>query len=928
MSLSPSEWAQVLERLEKALELPASQQEAWLDSQEPASAEQAQMLRQLLAERAAVESAAFLGALPGLGAMPVAGFGDLAPGHQVGPYRLISELGQGGMASVWLAERADAAHRRQVALKLPFGGPLAGQLQERFARERQILSTLSHPNIASVLDAGADGPQPWLAMEYIEGKAITDWAQERGLDVRARLRLFVQVLRAVQHAHAQLVIHRDIKPGNVLVDSNGQVKLLDFGVAKLLGEDLAANPALTKLGARALTPQYASPEQISGLPLATSSDVYSLGVLLYQLLTDQLPYEMRRASPVALEEAILAARVERPSSLAADPATRRALRGDVDTIVMKALQRQPAQRYASAEAFAQDIERWLRSQPILARPASRTYRLGRLLWRHRIAFATGTLVMLTLLAATGVSMWQARIAQREARRAEAVQQFLTETLSYNEPDKANGRELSARELLDLSAGRIATRFSDDAATQAALHHAVGGIYSELGEYERAEPHLRRAASIYEVVGQRGSRAHVDALFALCEALNEMSSFAPARDAALRAEAEAQRAFGARNSWSARLLAERAWADYHLGKPAIAIALGEQALAQQRQIGGETSRDYQRIVGILVNFYNGSGKVQQALALQRRAVQLGARTPGYSEGDRLMDRYNLARSRFSTGDIRGLEEDLRELAPQLEKHFGARHDRSIVTVGLWAQTLARVGRFDEAVTLQRGNLERVLARTPVDDELVALGQLQLALVLKFAGRYAAALAPGRLGLASYDTLYSEPTNYRERARTIVGEILVGLGRRSEGEALLRAAAANAARLGDASSAVGADAQLVLAISTRNAALATRACPAIAAGTGSESASSLRCRTIAAWLDALSAAPPERAAAVSKFLVLRDRLLPVLADGQALREELLEMEAAAIEPFDPSRAAQLRDGYRAGFERLFRRPPVPADLHVLH
>jgi eukaryotic-like serine/threonine-protein kinase len=219
----------------------------------------------------------------------------------IGPSRLISELGYGGMASVWLAERGDAAHGRRVALELPFvdSGPFdrgrARVIAERFARERGILSHLNHPHIASVLDAGSDGLQPWLAMEYVDGRLLLDYAQEKQLDTRARLQLFLQVLRAVQYAHEQLVIHRDIKPSNVLVDNTGEVKLLDFGVAKLLETDGVTNETeLTTLGGRAMTPQYASPEKIAGDALGAASDVYSLGVLLHQLLTGKLPYVLKR----------------------------------------------------------------------------------------------------------------------------------------------------------------------------------------------------------------------------------------------------------------------------------------------------------------------------------------------------------------------------------------------------------------------------------------------------------------------------------------------------------------------------------------------------------------------------------------------------------------------------------------------------------
>ncbi len=273
-----------------------------------------------------------------------------------------------------------------MALKLPYAGPRAHVIAGRFARERAILSTLNHPHIAQVLDAGNDRGQAWLAMEYVDGTPITTYATDQALDVRARLRLFGPVLQAVQHAHAQLIIHRDLKPSNVMVATDGSVKLLDFGVAKLLEADgAAAQTVLTQLGGRAMTPQYASPEQVAGRPLGVASDVYSLGVLLYELLTGKLPYRLQRDTAAALEEAILAAQVVRPSAAVADLRAARALRGDVDTIVLKALAIDPARRYASATALADDIERHLQALPIRARNASVGYRWRRALERHRLA---------------------------------------------------------------------------------------------------------------------------------------------------------------------------------------------------------------------------------------------------------------------------------------------------------------------------------------------------------------------------------------------------------------------------------------------------------------------------------------------------------------------------------------------------------------
>jgi eukaryotic-like serine/threonine-protein kinase len=359
--------------LEVALSLEAEERDAWLQTLPPAQQPFVPLLTSLLA-KASVETDRFLESPIGLA---LEGLGDFAdepdqPGDEVGPYRLIRELGAGGMATVWLAERSDGVLHRQVALKLPHEGWTTRQA-ERMARERDILGTLEHPRIARLYDAGvtAEG-RPWMAMECVDGVAIDTYCKGHELDVQQRLRLFVQVIDAVAHAHARLIVHRDLKPSNILVTPEGEVRLLDFGVAKLLaaGPDaggLSLDANITQRAGRAMTPDYASPEQIAGKPVGVATDLYSLGVVLYELLTGQRPYRLERQSAAALEEAILAIDVPRASvRVQGDKALQRRLRGDLDTILAKALQKDPAQRYTSAEAFAADLQRHLDGEPVHA----------------------------------------------------------------------------------------------------------------------------------------------------------------------------------------------------------------------------------------------------------------------------------------------------------------------------------------------------------------------------------------------------------------------------------------------------------------------------------------------------------------------------------------------------------------------------------
>jgi eukaryotic-like serine/threonine-protein kinase len=428
------------------------------------------------------------------------------PGDDVGPWRLLRELGAGGMATVWLAERSDGHLRRQVALKLPRLS-WAPDLKQRMARERDILASLEHPRIARLYDAGVTAQsRPWLAMEFVDGVSITDHAQTQQLDVRERLALFVPVLRAVQHAHAQLVIHRDIKPANVLVDREGRVKLLDFGVAKLIDagapqtseHPAAGSGVATEFGGRALTPQYASPEQVAGQSLGTASDVYSLGVLLYELLTGALPYTLERQTVAAMEDAILSAQIRRPSQAAVDANTAKALRGDVDTLVLMALQTQPSKRYASAEAFAQDIERYLKHLPILAQPDSLGYRLRKLWMRQKLLVSAGALVTTLLITGVAAVIWQAHQTRQQAERAEAVQALLLDvfrTSSARQADPQRARNVTARELLEIGAQRLEGKLADQPRTRLALLGVMRTLHLELGLETRAAEFAREAVAL-------------------------------------------------------------------------------------------------------------------------------------------------------------------------------------------------------------------------------------------------------------------------------------------------------------------------------------------------------------------------------------------------------------------------------------------------
>ena len=515
LNASRRDWHDVFKLLDTALDLDAPSQSAWLDALGPEQARLSPLLRDLLQVHAAVGTGDFLCTPPSFVFAPPATGHEAAAQSLVGPYRLLREIGQGGMASVWLAERADGLLERQVALKLPhanWGTASWGMatFADRLGRERNILASLTHPNIARLYDAGvADDGRPFLALEYVDGEPIDVYAKAQALPVRSRVGLIVQVARAVAHAHARLVVHRDLKPANILVDAAGQSHLLDFGIAKLVdpqfGDALEDGPAtqLTQSFGRALTPDYASPEQIRGDAIGTASDVYSLGVVLFELLTGERPYRLKKGlGAAALAEAIGRTEVPRASSTVADPALRRQLSGDLDAIVALALARASGERYRTIDALADDLERHLRGEPVQARPHSRWYHVERWVRRHKIETAIAlalplaalggayaqVLVLLALAAGATLALWQRNRALQQAERACAAQEraeqvkgFITSIFTQAVPRAGRGGAVTAADLLHAAARRVETDLAGQPEVAAELGVLIGAGFNELGE---------------------------------------------------------------------------------------------------------------------------------------------------------------------------------------------------------------------------------------------------------------------------------------------------------------------------------------------------------------------------------------------------------------------------------------------------------------
>ncbi|MDP9004661.1 MAG: serine/threonine-protein kinase [Verrucomicrobiota bacterium] len=426
-------------------------------------------------------------------------------GRQFGAYQVIREIGRGGLGAVYLAARSDDEYRKQVAIKLVRRGLDTEDILRRFRNERQILAQLDHPNIARLIDGGTtqDG-LPYFVMEYVEGEPIGGYCDTHGLATSERLNLFRKVCAAVTYAHQNLVIHRDLKPSNILVTQEGEPKLLDFGIAKLLGPE---EEAQTMIGQQIMTPEYASPEQVKSETITTVSDVYSLGVLLYELLTGRRPYRLKTRTAEEIGRAITDQEPERPSTAAGGtssnpaedpdskscPSNPRSLRGDLDNIVLMAMRKEPARRYTSVGQFSEDIRRHLDGLPVIARKDTVAYRAERFVSRHRIGVAAATLILLSLIGGIIATLIQVRTSHRERAKAEAISNFLGRTLNASNPDKNPNGQPTVKDILDDASKRLAAdALSDQPEVRAELQRIVGESYFSLGQYDLAEQNLTAA----------------------------------------------------------------------------------------------------------------------------------------------------------------------------------------------------------------------------------------------------------------------------------------------------------------------------------------------------------------------------------------------------------------------------------------------------
>ena len=780
--MDPERWQRLQDLFVAARAADGEERERLLQEQALGDPELAEQARLLLAADA---KPGIIDALAPQFASVAALLSDTAP-VRIGAYRVVGEVGRGGAGVVYLADRADGEFQHRVAIKLIGTSDAADPLHQRFLTERQILAGLVHPNIARLLDGGiADDGRPYLVMEYVDGLPITKYCDDHRLDLQDRLRLFADVCAAVQHAHQNLVIHRDLKPGNILVSADGRVHLLDFGIAKLMNPALAAvQSPPTHHDSRMMTPEYASPEQVRGEPLTTASDIYSLGVLLYELLCGCPPYQLSTGSPAEMVTAVCEQDPERPSARArrADRRTpsgvaqsrgtstdrlARLLDGDLDGIVLMAMRKEPGRRYASADMLRQDIDRYLAGLPVLAHKGSRRYRLGKFLRRHRIEAIASAIVLAALLVGLSVAVIEGRRASRERDRAEqalaestAVTNFLVELFRAGDPTDSPPAHLSARDLLQRGALRAA-ELSTQPIAHARLLDVIGQMSFHLGLLDEAQSRLEQAVAIRRSTASAPPLDLASSLIHLSWVHRTRRDYDTARQLVTEALDIRRAALPADHADIADALYELGWLSFGPEQE----RLYRQALAVLPDTAPTAERRVTWLQALSTNLRR-QGRMDEAVAADRDALELAERrlgtehhVTGYAmihladhvkdivqdveAAERLLRRgLDLVARQFGTHSVRLLH-GLNSLAdllgdrgdPQAEQLYrralaisrsatGPEHPRVADQLHNLAGELARQGRTSEAEALAREALDLSIRTLGARHQIVTTSRLPL------------------------------------------------------------------------------------------------------------------------------------------------------------------------------------------------------------
>lgn len=739
MSATAIDWLRVKQLFAQAMDQPPDERDGWLQTACEGNAALLNELRSLFAAQAAPDR---MGGTVSHLLSPLLADEDCGPGvdERIGPYRLLKLLGEGGMGRVFLAERADGQFHQQVALKLIRAEFASSELRERFLRERDILARLAHPNIAQLHDGGvsADG-SPYFTLEYVEGEPVTRWCDERRMGIAERLRLLLKICEAVQYAHRNLVVHRDLKPSNILVTVDGEPKLLDFGIAKPLDE--TDQRGLTQAQSQPMTREYAAPEQVLGEPVTTATDVYALGVLLYELLCGHSPYARAERGEISWPKAIIEEAPEpltralaRPMRVddeeqttdaaivrgAAVPMLHRALRGDLERIAQRALEKAPEARYATVEAFADDLRAHLEGRALPG--GNRRYRMAKFLRRHRAGVAASALIAALAIAGVAGIVYQARETAKQARTVTAVKDFLLSLFNASSPNEAKGRDLSVRELLDRGSSQIDHGLETQPQLRSELQGVLGRIYFQLGQYDQARA-LQQSALALGVSSTPLAKATLKRQFA--ETLAVRGNFADA-------EPLIEQASDAFEDDGVNIVERiRTW----IARSGIAQKAGKSALAEEyAQRAVELARVPDIPKELLGNALSAQGlaewdlrNVPKSEALYREALAIHRTAFGDADLRVATDRQNLTLALRNLGRYNEALEQARENLAICEKILGPQHPdvaRALSTLGT---TLYHMAHYEEAEQVLRRGV--AVARNSLgDNPITATALNNLGLVL--------------------------------------------------------------------------------------------------------------------------------------------------------------------------------------------------------
>jgi serine/threonine-protein kinase len=708
---------------------------------------------------------------------PVVDPGEGAPsavlpiGESIGPYNILESLGEGGMGTVYLAEREGAGFTQRVALKLMRAGFADPLLERRLLSERRILARLEHPGIARLIDGGATAAgQPYFAMEYVEGSTVIDYCDRNRLTVPERLRLFLDICAPVHYAHQQLVVHRDLKPTNIQVNEEGRPKLLDFGIAKLLDPTQGLEGATRT--APWLTPAYASPEQIRGEQVGTPSDIYALGILLYEMVVGRRPYEFSSRSPAEIERVVCeqppeppSVAVTRPPPSLLDGSTtgptadalsqvrrstpvrlRKLLSGDLDTIVLKALAKEPSRRYASAQQLADDIKRYLDGRPVLARPDTLRYRAGKFVRRHRTSVAAVVLVTVSLIGGILAAAWQARrateqaaIAQGEAEKAGLVTGLMVDLFRLSDPSETLGDTVTARQILEQGVERIEREFGDQPDVQASVFAEVAQVYMNLGLLPRAEALVRRALGLREELAGPSSLEVAETLGQLGQIQAIQGEQDEAVDLYRRAIAIREERVPAPDTLLAATQSNLAWELRAMDEHEEAAELFNRALAVQRlQLGDDRPEVASTLLGLAATLHD-RGSFDEAEALFQAALAPYDTSVGKPHP-------MAATALLNIGMIRRLRARYAEAEPLLRSALTMRsalyepdHPRVLEVVHHFGTVLYELGRYAEAERLLADGLDGANRSLGYDHPIAGSLRESLATLLSVTGRFTQAIA---------------------------------------------------------------------------------------------------------------------------------------------------------------------------------------------